>query len=128
MIVIDTSALLAIALKEDRADTCSKALQLQTAVCISAGTLAETLIVAGRRGAQDAVNIILDGLDCEVVPVTATGAREAAEAHRRWGKGVHPARLNLGDCFAYALAKSRGLPLLYIGNDFGLADIVSVIA
>ena len=128
MIVVDTSALLAIVLDEPQADACSRALRSQADICISAGTLAEALIVAGHRGVAAALAVILSGLACEVVPVDARTAREVADAHRRWGKGVHPARLNLADCFAYALAKSRQAPLLYIGDDFIRTDIVSVLA
>ena len=81
--------------------------------------------MAGHRGVGTVIGTLLDELGCEVVPVDARVAREVAEAHHRWGKGVHPARLNLGDCFAYALAKSRQLPLLYIGGDFSQTDIAS---
>lgn len=66
-------------------------------------------------------------LDMEVVPTTIETARQCAQAHLRWGKGVHPAKLNYGDTFAYALAKSRNCPLLFIGNDFSRTDIVSAI-
>jgi ribonuclease VapC len=59
----------------------------------------------------------------KVVPVTAEQAGLAREAYRKYGKGNHPAKLNLGDCFAYALAKARGEPLLFKGHDFRRTDV-----
>lgn len=61
----------------------------------------------------------------EIVEVTAVRVEQIADAYRRWGKGFHPASLNFGDCFAYALAAERACPLLYVGNDFTQTDIVS---
>ena len=66
---------------------------------------------------------LVDSLPLEVVPVTAATARRVAEAYARWGKGVHPAGLNLGDCFAYEAADTHACPLLFIGNDFVRTDI-----
>lgn len=66
-------------------------------------------------------------LQIEVVPATEVTAQFCADAHQRWGKGIHRAGLNFGDCFAYALAKSRDCPLLFIGNDFSRTDIISVL-
>jgi ribonuclease VapC len=63
----------------------------------------------------------------EVVPFTAEHAALALEGWRRFGKGRHPAGLNLGDCFAYALAKARGEPLLFKGNDFAQTDVKAAI-
>jgi ribonuclease VapC len=68
---------------------------------------------------------LISTTELEVVDVTATTSRLVAEAYRRWGKGFHPASLNFGDCFAYALAAERGWPLLYVGNDFAQTDIVA---
>lgn len=59
----------------------------------------------------------------EVVEVTLERSEFAADAYSRWGKGIHPAALNYGDCFAYATAKEFGCPLLFIGNDFSQTDI-----
>ena len=127
MIVVDTSALMAILLGEPEARSCGAKLQEEDGALISAATLAEALIVAGRRGrAQDMHQLLEDGA-CEVIDVTAASARRAADAYSRWGKGVHPARLNLGDCFAYALARERGLPLLYVGADFAQTDVASAL-
>lgn len=128
MIVVDTSALIAICLDETAADACAAALDRETSILISAGTLAEALIVAASRGVDQELDRLLVGLPIAVIPVTAETARRAGAAYRRWGKGRHPASLNLGDCFAYALAAERGCPLLFIGNDFTRTDIVSAIA
>lgn len=123
MIVVDTSALMAIALNEPLADACFAILDAEPEVAISAGTLAETLVVAGQRGvAAEMENLIGTG-GIEVVPFTGESARRVAAAYRRWGKGVHPASLNPGDCFAYALAMERDCPLLFIGNDFVNVDV-----
>src|ERR1700730_5774310 len=105
MIVVDTSALIAIVFDEAKAGVCSKALETETEVLISAGTLAESLIVARRRHETEEVERLIVDLGIEIVSVTPTSARRVSQAYERWGKGVHPAGLNFGDCFAYALAK-----------------------
>lgn len=128
MIAVDTSAIMAILLGEAEAADCMNAIEGQSSVVISAGTLAETLIVAGRQGfARQAADFVLE-LDFEVVPVTAASAKRSAEAYAVWGKGVHAAKLNYGDCFAYELAKDRDCPLLFVGNDFAQTDIESALA
>jgi len=63
----------------------------------------------------------------DVVALDERGARLAVDAYRKWGRRNHPASLNFGDCFAYALAKERACPLLFIGNDFSQTDIVAAI-
>ncbi len=105
MIVVDTSALIAIVLREERRVPCMQVLATATDVLISAGTLAEALVVAAMRGVRDELEELLQGLPLTVVPVTPDTSRRVADAYARWGKGVHPAALNLGDCFAYALAR-----------------------
>ena len=125
MIVVDTSALVAIILGEPTADRCLATLESSALVAISAGTLAEALLVAGRRNKLDEMQQLIDGVSPEIVDVTASMARLVADAYRRWGKGFHPAALNFGDCFAYALAAERGCPLLYVGGDFARTDIVA---
>lgn len=90
---------------------------------ISAATLAEALIVAKRKNAEDSLQALLNGLGLEVIEVNADFAVLAAEAYGRWGKGIHPARLNYGDCFSYALAELYACPLLYVGNDFTKTDV-----
>lgn len=117
------SAIMAIVLDEPRAQECLAVLGREHEVLISAGTLAELLIVSGTRNRLDEVDQLINGLGFDVVPVTSAAARRAANAHRKWGKGIHPASLNFGDCFAYELAKSRGCPLLFVGSDFGKTDV-----
>ncbi|WP_156680554.1 type II toxin-antitoxin system VapC family toxin [Sphingomonas profundi] len=128
MKAIDTSALLTIALDEPRASDCIEAIKAETHWIISAGTVAEALIVARRRDVGDIVEGVIGAGGVEIVPVTAASARLAADAYDRWGKGVHPAALNLGDCFAYALARERACPLLYIGDHFTRTDIVPALS
>ena len=69
----------------------------------------------------------MDRLDLEVMPFTLDQARRARDAHRRFGKGRHPAKLNLGDCFSYALAQECGEPLLFKGDDFAQTDVKAAI-
>lgn len=95
---------------------------------MSAGTLTEVLIVTGRRGLAEKTAALIDSLQITVAPVSEIDARLAAEAYARWGRGVHPAGLNFGDCFAYALAKERRCPLLCVGEDFARTDIQSALA
>ncbi len=128
MIAVDTSALLAIALDEPEADDCEKILKSEIRLLISAVTVAEALIVASRRDVAKGLSALLENLPFEVVNVTDVTARRAAAAYQRWGKGVHPAGLNCGDCFAYDLAMHHSCALLYVGNDFVNTDVVSALA
>lgn len=127
MIVVDTSALMAIVLDEPQAETCMAAIEAADGLLISAGTVAETLIVAGRRNVGEEIAALIEGLGFEVVSVTEASARRISEAYARWGKGVHPAGLNYGDCFAYEVARERGCPLLFVGDDFSRTDLRSVL-
>ena len=70
---------------------------------------------------------MVSGLGIEIVAVTEDFATRVAKSYARWGKGIHPASLNFGDCFAYQLATDRGCALLYAGNDFAKTDIASAI-
>lgn len=123
MIVVDTSALLAILLNESSAGICREVLKANPDARISAGTLSEALILTAHRGGFDELSAIVDELGIVVEPLDAGRARRVARAHASWGKGVHPAKLNFGDCFAYALAKELGCPLLYVGEDFARTDV-----
>lgn len=127
MIAVDTSALMAILLKEESAGACVAALRTNEQIVISAGTVAEALIVAERRGLGGEMATIIDGLGLEVENVTLAAARRVAENYARWGKGVNPAGLNFGDCFSYEVAKRRDCPLLYVGADFARTDVESVL-
>ncbi len=127
MIAVDTSALMAIVLGEADADACMAMLETEPVVLISAGTVAEALIVAARRKVAEEMAKLIDGLGFDVVTVTAASARRIAAAYENWGKGVHPAGLNFGDCFAYEVAKAHDCRLLYVGNDFSKTDVESVL-
>lgn len=127
MIAVDTSALMAIVLDEPRAEACIAALEAEDEILISAGTVAEVLIVSARRNLGDEMARLIDGLGFDIVDVTPAVARRISDAYNRWGKGIDPAALNFGDCFAYALAKENDCPLLYVGNDFARTDIRSVL-
>jgi ribonuclease VapC len=127
MIAVDTSALMAILLDEADSEACIAVLERETTVFISAGTLAEALIVAERRGVAAEMALLVEGLGLEVVPVTAVVAQGVAEVYARWGKGRDPAGLNFGDCFACQTARSKGCPLLYVGNDFSKTDLTSAL-
>lgn len=127
MIAVDTSALMAILLNEETADACSRVLEREDEILISAGTLAEALIVAAARGVGPQLRELVTGLGIQTVPVTAATAQEVAVAYARWGRGHHAAGLNFGDCFAYALAEQRGCALLHVGQDFAQTTVVSAL-
>lgn len=93
---------------------------------ISAGTGAEALIAAGRRNVGEPMARLIDGLGFEIVAVTPAAARRVAQAYASWGKGVHPAGLNFGDCFAYRLAVARGCRLLDVGEEFRRTNVAGV--
>ncbi|WP_430422135.1 type II toxin-antitoxin system VapC family toxin [Phenylobacterium sp.] len=127
MIAIDTSALMAIAAREPAADACVTRLMSDTELLISAGTLAEALIVAARRNLQAEMDRLVRDLQWQVVPVTQATAVAMAKAYATWGKGVHPAALNYGDCFAYEVAQRYSCPLLFVGDDFSRTDVRSAL-
>ena len=123
MIAVDTSALMAIVFGEAEADACIAALEAEDEILISAGTVAEALIVAARRNVGEEMESLIDGLGLTVIAVSLASAQRIAHAYEQWGKGIHAAGLNLGDCFAYEIAKHHGCRLLYVGNDFAKTDI-----
>jgi ribonuclease VapC len=127
VITVDTSALMAIVLKEPQAPTCVAALEAEDEILISAGTVAEALIVSARRNVGVAMARLIDGLGCEIISVTPASARRIALAYEQWGRGLHPAALNFGDCFAYEVAKEHACRLLYVGGDFAKTDIAAVL-
>jgi ribonuclease VapC len=123
MIAVDTSALMAILLDEAEANACIAVLEAEDDIMISAGTIAEALIVAARRNVREEMASLIDGLGFNAVAVTPAAARRIALAYAQWGKGVHAEGLNFGDCFAYEVAKEHDCPLLYVGDDFAKTDI-----
>ena len=128
--VVDSSVLVAIVLREPGAETFLNALldRDETAYIGAVTAFEAALVLARRLGAPDLP--ILDGLmneiEFEIVPFDGAQIAAARAAYLRFGKGRHPARLNLGDCCAYALAKTLRQPLLCKGRDFALTDIARV--
>jgi len=126
--VVDTSALVAIFFLEPEAERFVHAIRTAPRPLISAANLLETSIVLDGRIRADAsgeLDQFIADVGLEVEPVTLSQVHVARRAYRAWGKGNHPAALNFGDCFAYALAKTAELPLLYKGDDFPQTDIPS---
>ena len=131
MIVADTSAIVAIAFAEPERDAFVRAIQAADRVLISTVSVVEArMVVHGRRG-QRAVVLVDDLLRLPIFEITAPGPAEMDAAYGAFvafGNGSgHPAALNFGDVFSYALAKVRGLPLLYKGCDFAETDIASAL-
>lgn len=129
MIVVDSSALVAIILREDDRDRFADAL-LNTPSGIGTPSLVETQIVLVRRRIIDATAIlqrILAALNVQTLPFDAEMTGLAWSAFLAYGKGRHRAKLNFGDCMAYAVAKSHDAPLLYKGEDFTHTDIRSAL-
>lgn len=127
MIVIDTSAIMAILLKEPTLKSILDVLQTERDVFISAGTLSEVLIMGNVRGVNSELREFLAAYPLHVVAVVGETAQAIGQAYRRYGKGFHAASLNYGDCFAYALAKELNCPLLFVGNDFSRTDVASAL-
>ena len=125
--IVDTSALIAILRDEPEAPACAKAIEDASCRRISAANFVEAAIVIDASRDPVATRRFEDLVreaQLVVEPVTEAQARIAREAYRDFGKGSgHPARLNFGDCFAYALARATGEPLLFKGNDFAHTDI-----
>ena len=124
--ILDSSALLAVALLEADNERYVDAMIAASARNISAGTWLEVFIVAeGRRwpAAMARLENLIKVMRLEIRDVTAEHAQVARLAWSRFGRGNHPAALNYGDCFAYALAKVTGEPLLFKGDDFSQTDI-----
>jgi ribonuclease VapC len=125
--VLDTSALLAILLDEPERRVFTEAIEAAEARLFSAPSFVETsMILESRHGAEGvrALDRLLAAANVEIVAVELAQAQAAREAFRQFGKGRHPAGLNFGDCFPYALAKCRGEPLLFKGGDFSKTDVL----
>lgn len=126
MIVVDTSALIAILLDEPERRTLIDVIVDYGDPCVSAATYLEASMVmeaySGIHGGRD-IDDLIEDVGIRIVPVDQAQARIAREAFRRFGKGRHRAKLNFGDCFVYALAKALDAPLLFKGNDFVLTDV-----
>jgi ribonuclease VapC len=124
--VIDTSVLIAILSREPEEQAFRAAIKFAPDRLLSAATHVEaamvTLSLRGDAGVE-LLDALIAAFRLTIVPVTDEHAVLAIDAFRRFGRGRHPASLNYGDCFSYALAKSTGQPLLFKGSDFGLTDI-----
>jgi ribonuclease VapC len=127
VIVVDTSAIMAMALEEPKAAMCADALDRADGLLMSAVTKIELLVVANGRGIFAQVETLLAGLPIEIIAVTPASVKGVVDTYRQWGKGIHPAALNICDCFAYALAMGRGCPLLFVGDDFAKTDVAGVL-
>jgi len=125
--VIDSSAVIAILFDEPEARQFLTAMQSADVCRLSAASLVEVGLVLRRHGTalqQDALAEMLHLFAVRIEAVTEDQAHRAIEAFERFGKGMgHPAGLNYGDCFSYALARQAGEPLLFKGDDFGLTDL-----
>ena len=128
MIAVDTSALMAVLLGEPQAKACMVALEQSGDLLISTGTVAEALIVAARRNLGAEMTRLIEGLGFEIVSVSAAASRRIAVSYAQWGKGIDPAGLNFGDCFAYEVAQEHDCPLLFVGSDFARTDVRSALS
>ena len=126
--VIDTSALLAILLGETEAEGFSQSIAGDPKRLVSSfSALEAAVVIYSRKGATGVreLDLLLHSANATIVSLDADQVLLARSAYEKYGKGHHPAALNLGDCCSYALALSSGEPLLFKGNDFSQTDIVS---
>jgi ribonuclease VapC len=132
MIVVDASAILSVLLREPGFEAHRAAITDETTRLVSAASVLECSIRLFRLGGavmERELDVFLDQFGLSCVDVDAAQLAAARDAFRRYGKGTgHPAALNFGDCFSYALAKTRDLPLLFKGADFAATDIRSALA
>ena len=129
MIVADSSALVAVVLGEPDAEVFRDVLGAGV-IALSAASLTETRMVVESRAGMDAtrdLDLLVADAEIDVVAYDSVQTTVAHAAWRRFGKGRHPASLNLGDCMAYATARLAGAPLLFKGDDFAQTDIVSAL-
>jgi ribonuclease VapC len=126
--VVDTSAIIAILAAEPEREVFIRILSAEAETAMSVMTFHESSIVIarkiGRPSAAERVDQLARELRIEISTATIDDALAAREAYFRFGRGYHAARLNLADCFSYALAKARNEPLLFKGDDFSMTDIV----
>ncbi len=125
--IVDTSALIAILRKEQGYQCFIETLLKTDRVRISAATLLESRMLANRDNGLSELAELLVTLDAEIIAVDQTQADIAFQGFLRYGKGQHPAGLNFGDCFSYALAKAYDEPLLFKGDDFPRTDIAAAL-
>ena len=128
--IVDASAILAVLFEEPEKDGFRDLMLMRMELAMSPVNYLEAAVRADdkrhpKKGAE--LDALLKGFGIAIAVVDARQAYLAREAYQRYGKGNHPARLNLGDCFAYALAKARGEPLLFKGDDFRQTDVEAAI-
>ncbi|TPP06525.1 type II toxin-antitoxin system VapC family toxin [Rhizobium glycinendophyticum] len=128
MIAIDTSAHMAILQQEVHGVACEQAIGRAGRRLISAATIAECLIVASRRRLTGPMQSLFSIVVTETIDLTQARSERAAATYKRFGKGIRPASLNFGDCFAYATATEFDCPLLYVGDDFARTDLRSTLS
>ena len=124
--IVDSSSLVAILFEEPETDIFLQKIKAADGFSISAASVLESSIVhIRRRPASDPARVlsVIALLDGNIVPVTLELTRLAIQAFERYGKGRHPAQLNFGDCFSYALAKHLKEPILFKGNAFSQTDL-----
>lgn len=128
--IVDSSALVALILQEPGHQKIGRVLRTEDKLHMSAATWVELGVVADRRLSEAnrrRLDAMIDGLGIVLVPLSAAQARRARQAHRRYGPGSGTlARLNMGDCFSYALAIELDEPLLFVGDDFTHTDVRQV--
>lgn len=128
MIVVDTSAIYAIIAAEPEEARLRAVLAGDGLHLMSAGNFLELQLVTASRGVSwDKIQQLLETFSVAIRAFDERQLQVARAAVMKYGRGRHPAKLNYGDCFAYALAKSEGAPLLYVGGDFALTDIKSAL-
>ena len=129
--IVDTSVLVAILKAEPGFETYVRLLATTGPNLMSAGTRVEASVVALRSEWADMaarLGVLIEIYEIQILPFTERQSVIASEAYRAFGKGSgHSAQLNFGDCFAYALAKDRGEPLLFKGDDFAQTDVMSAL-
>lgn len=125
MIAVDASAILAVYLSEPDGDRFAECLEASTGSVLSPVNLWETRVrcfgYKGEGGVRE-IEALISAWGVTIAPISPEQADIAFEAHRKFGRGT-PAKLNMGDCFAYALARAENVPLLFKGDDFALTDI-----
>lgn len=130
-IAVDSSALIAILLGEPEAEQIEEALYAARAVAeMTAANLLETMMVVDARNPTSGITelrTVLAAYQIVIAPVTQTLTENAFRAWKRFGRGRHPARLNFGDCFAYALSDQLEAPLLFVGKDLAQTDVRSAL-
>ena len=128
--IVDASAILAVLLDEPEKAKYRDILLMTPTLSMSPVNYLEAAVRADDRrhpGKGPALDVLLESFGIAIEAITSEQARTARQAYKTYGKGNHPARLNLGDCFAYALSKARREPLLFKGDDFRLTDVEAAI-